>query len=99
MKIITEKTSETDWKFRELNIDVTEVLFEVDALQQELINRYIRQDKNFLRAYFTNYTNLFMNFIKDKARLNEPISLSMMGQVRCQPLGSQVLMSNGTWKN
>src|SRR3989338_460765 len=80
--ITTEKTTEINWKLKELNIDVTEVLFELDALQGELINRYIRQDKNFLRAYFTNYTNLFMQFIKDKVRLNEPTTFSFMGQTR-----------------
>ena len=83
MQIITEKTeTKVVWKDRIINVDIGDVVFELDALQQELLNRYLRSDKNFLRAYYTNYTGLFMQFIKDKVRLNEPISLSMVLTIR-----------------
>src|SRR3990170_3358460 len=83
MQIVTDVTNKsTIWKTKFIDLDITEIVFDLDALQAELLNRYLRQDKNFLRAYYTNYTNLFFQFIKDKVRLGEPTTLSLMGQTR-----------------
>lgn len=81
--LITEKTDvKFKWEIKNIDIDISQALFELDALQGELINRYLRQDRNFLRAFHTNYTSLFFQFIKDKVRLNEPFGISIMGQPR-----------------
>lgn len=82
-RITTEKSDKDfHWKKREFDIDIPRAHFELDALQEELLNRYLRGDKTFLRAFNTNYTSLFMEFLKDKTRLNEPIALAVMGGVR-----------------
>lgn len=99
MKITTEKSADIDWKPKNIDIDLANINFEIDALQNELINKYLRQDKRFLTAWFTNFTPLFIQFIKDKVHLGEPITISIMGQTRCQPKGSKLLMANGEWKN
>ena len=70
------------WKPKQIHVELGKMVFELDALQQELLNRYLRQDVNFLKAFYSNYTELFMQFLRDKARLNEPITLSIMGQTR-----------------
>lgn len=82
-QLITEKTDVNfKWENKKIDIDISQAGFELDALQQELINRYLRTDRNFLRAFHTNYTSLFFQFIKDKVRLSEPYGLSLMGQTR-----------------
>lgn len=83
MALDTDKSEgEFKWIERKFDVDIHRVNFELDALQQHLLQRYLRQDKNFLRAWNTNYTPLFMEFFKDKVRLNEPITLSIMGATR-----------------
>ena len=83
MKLITEKTSKQQViQEKKIDIDITDAVFEIDSLQNEIIQRYLRQDRNFLRAFYTSYTHLFRQFILDKVRLGEPISCSLMGQVR-----------------
>jgi hypothetical protein len=79
--------------------DLKTAKFELDVLQQEMLNFYLRADKKFRMAYNKDYTQLFIQFLKDKARLKEPIPISCMGNVRCQPKGSKVLMANGEWEN
>lgn len=81
-KLRTEKTQDIKWKPREINVDISRMNFQLDALQEELLFRYIRQDMNFKRAFCTNYTSLFMQFIRDKVRLGEPITLSVIGSTR-----------------
>ena len=56
--------------------------YQIDALQNKLLEFYIRGDRRFRMAFYTNYTNDFIAYLKDKARLGEPIHLSVMGTTR-----------------
>lgn len=56
--------------------------FEMDALQQEMLNFYIRADPKFRMAFYQDFTQQFFQYIKDKARLREPVYLSITGAVR-----------------
>ncbi|CAK0770880.1 hypothetical protein CCP3SC1AL1_520022 [Gammaproteobacteria bacterium] len=56
--------------------------YEMDILQQEMLEFYLRNDIRFRRAFQTNSTNKFWQFIVDKARLREPHHLSCIGQTR-----------------
>lgn len=84
MKLITEKTDlkEIKLKSKGVNFNLKEAIFELDVLQQSLIQKYLREDRNFLRAYYTDYTSLFLQFLQEKAQLNEPVHFSIMGGVR-----------------
>jgi hypothetical protein len=62
--------------------NLTTAKFELDALQQEMLNFYIRADPKFRMAFYQDYTSQFFQYIKDKARLKEPIYLSVTGGVR-----------------
>jgi hypothetical protein len=43
---------------------------------------YLRADPRFRRAFAKNYTNIFLKFLKDKARLREPIHIACLGKTR-----------------
>jgi len=62
--------------------DLSKANYEIDVLQNRLLQVYLRADPKFRRAFSTNYTSDFFQFLKDKARLREPIHLSVMGVVR-----------------
>jgi hypothetical protein len=64
------------------NVDLSTAVFEVDALQDDLIQYYLRHDKKFRYAYNINYTPKFLQMIKDKVRLNEVLHLSVVGETR-----------------
>lgn len=64
------------------NIDLSQAHYEIDALQNELLKFYLRADPRFKRAFHTDFTPTFLQFLKDKARLQEPIHLSIMGNTR-----------------
>jgi hypothetical protein len=68
--------------FTPKNIDISKANYEMDILQQEMLNFYLRNDRRFRTAFHTNYTNMFWQFIIDKARLKEPHHLSCVGQTR-----------------
>lgn len=78
------EVKEPTYKLEDLNFNfnLKEADYQVDALQNQMLQDYIRTDARFRKAFYTNYTNSFLQFIKDKARLNEPIHLSVIGQVR-----------------
>lgn len=65
-----------------LTHDLTNADYQLDAIQQEMLKLYIRNDLKFQRAFMTDFTQYFLQFIKDKIRLKEPITLSTMGVVR-----------------
>ena len=73
-------------KFEPIKLDFSYDLktanFEVDRMQNELIQDYIRIDARFRRAFYTDKTQVFIEFLKDKAKLQEPVSLSTMGSTR-----------------
>ena len=64
------------------NINLNEGTYEIDCLQNRLLEMYLRADPRFRRAFATNYTSDFYKFLQDKARLREPIHIAVIGQVR-----------------
>lgn len=63
-------------------IDIQKAVFETDALMEESIMRYMRDDSKFLRMYNTNLTPLFFKYVDDKVRLREPVSIGIKGFTR-----------------
>jgi len=64
------------------NVDLNEAFYEIDCLQNRLLEGYLRADHRFRRAFGTNFTQDFYQFLRDKARLHEPVHISVIGQVR-----------------
>ncbi len=64
------------------SLDLTKANYQIDALQNRLLEFYLRSDRNFRRAFSINYTTDFMTYIKDKVRLREPIHISTIGATR-----------------
>ena len=100
MKIKMEK-KEPEFNTKDLHFefDLAKTDYQIDALQNELLMTYLRADPRFRRAFSRNYTNIFLKFLQDKARLKEPVHISTIGQVRCLLKGSKILMANGEWEN
>lgn len=73
-----------NYKLKDLNfeLDLSKTNYQVDAIQHGIIQTYIRGDTKFRRAYHTNFTPYFVQFIKDKAKLREPVHLSIIGNTR-----------------
>lgn len=76
---MTDEFKISDLKFE---FDLSKANYEIDVLQNRLLQVYLRADPKFRRAFSTNYTSDFFQFLKDKSRLHEPIFLSVMGVVR-----------------
>ena len=76
------KLKSYDVKKLKFSFDLSETNFQIDALQNRILEFYIRADPRFRRAFNINYTNDFFQYIKDKARLKEPIHLSIIGNTR-----------------
>jgi hypothetical protein len=68
--------------FTPKKIDLSQAFYEIDALQNELLKFYLRADPRFKRAFYTDFTSMFLQFLKDKARLEEPVHISIMGNTR-----------------
>lgn len=64
------------------NVDINKANYETDAIQKDVIDLYLRIDADFRRAFYTNFTTSFIQYLKDKARLREPIRVSIKGVVR-----------------
>lgn len=64
------------------SFDLNDCDYQIDALQNKLLQFYLRADRKFRQAFYQNYTSDFLQFIKDKTRLNEPVRLSVMGMTR-----------------
>jgi hypothetical protein len=76
-----ELTKEEIAEFK-FSFDLSKANYQLDSLQNELLQFYIRADKRFRRAFSMNYTNQFLQYIRDKTRLNEPLTLSVIGGTR-----------------
>lgn len=72
------------YDFKELNFsfDLAKTNYELDVLQNKILQSYLRLDPKFRRAFNTDFTGEFFQYLKDKARLKEPISLSVRGNTR-----------------
>lgn len=76
-------TSENyDLKKLKFSFNMAEANYQLDAIQTKLLHLYTRNDAKFRRAFNTNFTPEFIEYLKDKARLREPVHLSCMGQTR-----------------
>ena len=64
------------------SFDLSKAEYKLDILQEKILQSYLRLEPKFRRAFSTNYTTELFQFIKDKTKLNEPIHLSVIGQVR-----------------
>jgi len=76
------KDDEFSLKDLHFSFDLGKANYELDILQNKLLQFYLRADSKFRRAFNMNYTTEFLQFLRDKARLKEPVHLSIMGQVR-----------------
>lgn len=74
--------------------DLSHADYQLDALQNRLLQTYIRQDTRFRRAFSQNYTSEFMQFLKDKARLKEPIAISVLGATRSGKSYSMITLAS-----
>jgi hypothetical protein len=79
-----EKKQEPEFDVSQINFsfNLKDAKYEIDALQNKLLEFYIRADSRFRRAFNMNYTNDFIQYIKDKTRLNEPCHIYVMGSTR-----------------
>lgn len=62
--------------------DLKNAHFQIDVLQEEMLNFYLMNDSSFRKAFQKDFTSLFWQYIYDKTKLNEPIHLSLQGFVR-----------------
>lgn len=74
----------TNFDFSKLNFsfDLSKADYQMDILQQKMLEFYLRADPKFRRAFSQNYTSEFLQYLKDKAKLREPVRISTIGQVR-----------------
>lgn len=80
--MVEKKEEEFSIKKLTFNYDLSKAKFDIDALQNEMLNSYLRNDMRFRRAYNKDFTSIFIQFLKDKVKLHEPIPLSISGPVR-----------------
>jgi hypothetical protein len=64
------------------DFDLKNTIFEIDAIQDQLIQFYLQTDMRFRRAYSIDFTRHFFKMISDKARLKQPIQISTSGNMR-----------------
>lgn len=77
-----KKLPPLDFSKLKFSFDLSKATYTLDVLQNKMLESYLRLDKKFRQAFMTNYTNEFLQFIKDKARMKEPVHLSVMGMTR-----------------
>lgn len=75
---------ETNFDFSQLkfNFDLAKTNYQLDELQNRLLQFYLRADRRFRYAFNMNYTQPFLKYLKDKAVLKEPSHLAITGAVR-----------------
>jgi len=66
----------------QFDLDLNNIEFEIDAIQNEILQFYIQTDLRFRRAFYTNFTPQFFRMLRDQARLKHPVYLSCSGAVR-----------------
>lgn len=84
-----KKYFQFDYKF-----DLKKAKFELDVLQNKMLEFYIRADARFRRAFYTDYTADFFTFLKDKTRLHEPLAISTMGMTRSGKSSSMISLGS-----
>lgn len=71
-----------DIKKLKFSFNLKDTDYQLDVLQNRILEFYLRADSRFRRAFSMNYTQDFLQYLRDKVRLREPVSLAMMGNVR-----------------
>jgi hypothetical protein len=71
-----------DIKEFNLKFDINHGTYEQDRTSDNALQEYLRYDERFRRAYSRDYTNDFFGTIQDKAKLREPLHISIMGVTR-----------------
>lgn len=71
-----------DFSQLKFSFNLADADYQLDVLQNQMLQFYLVADRKFRRAFNQNFTISFLQFIKDKARLREPVHMSILGQVR-----------------
>ena len=71
-----------DFSSMKFNFRMSDTNYQLDALQNQMLQLYLISDKRFRRAFSTNFTPQLLTYIKDKTRLHEPCKISCMGSTR-----------------
>lgn len=84
---------ELDFSKLKFQVDLSKGTYELDALQNQILEFYLRADHKFRRAFNVDYTSSFIQYLKDKARLKEPVHLSVIGATRSGKSSSAMTIS------
>lgn len=79
---VINKEEEFDFSKLKFSFDLSKANYQLDELQNQLLQFYLHADKKFRRAFSMNYTVSLLKYIRDKAKLHEPVSISVIGAVR-----------------
>jgi hypothetical protein len=85
---------EFDFKKLKFEFDLSQADYQIDTLQNELLQMYLRADSRFRRAFSKNFTPHFLEFIKDKAKLHEPSHIATIGNVRSGKSFSMITLAS-----
>ena len=98
-KIQPKKIDDEEFTLKDLKFefDLSKTNYQLDRLQNKFLEFYLRSDHRFRKAFYSNYTNDFIGYIRDKARLREPVHLSIMGSVRSFTDENFIFTDNG-WR-
>jgi hypothetical protein len=64
------------------NFDLSKTNYQLDELQNRMLEFYLANDRKFRRSYHVNFTESFIIFLKDKVRLKEPFHVAVQGLTR-----------------
>lgn len=79
---IFEDTFDVSEFINPISINPGNMKFRMDRLQDMLLQNYIRNSPEFRRAFVTDYTGIFLGYVRDKRRLTEPLNMCMIGTRR-----------------
>jgi hypothetical protein len=61
------------------NFDLKKTGYHTDAIQDELLQKYLQKDARFRGAFSHNLTYKLLEYIHNKTKLHEPINISVLG--------------------
>lgn len=65
-----------------LSFNPNDAFYELDELQNRMLEFYLANDRKFRRSYHIDFTDSFIIFLKDKVRLKEPFHVAVQGLTR-----------------
>lgn len=71
-----------DFSKLKFGFDLNKASYQLDELQNQLLQFYIRGDSRFRKAFYMNYTESFIKYLKSSTRLQEPVHISITGKTR-----------------